>query len=135
MRKCTKFHNCSTVQMQQMLTQTKTKLQIPLAQRPECAKKCTNKFHNCSTVQMQMQQMLTQTKTKQNCRYPFDMPRTLASAGYVTISMGKDHFGWNQTSDHGIDHGYGTTLLYDGLGAWTEKKPLVPHNWTGLLVI
>lgn len=51
---------------------------------------------------------------------------------YVTAAFGKDHFGWNDTSNHGIDHGYASTLLYDGLGGWTDKKtPPAPHNWTG----
>ena len=65
-------------------------------------------------------------------KYPYDMPRTVASAGYVTASFGKDHFGWNDTSNKGIDHGYGSTLLYDGLGSWTDHAvPPAPHNWTG----
>ena len=54
-------------------------------------------------------------------RYPFEMPRALKDAGYTTISIGKDHFGWNSTLDHGIDHGYTTTQLYDGLGTGIQK--------------
>jgi arylsulfatase A-like enzyme len=50
-------------------------------------------------------------------RYPFEMPRALKDNGYTTISVGKDHFGWNTTADHGIDHGYTSTQLYDGLGS------------------
>jgi arylsulfatase A-like enzyme len=50
-------------------------------------------------------------------RYPFEMPRALKDAGYTTVSVGKDHFGWNTTADHGIDHGYTLTQLYDGLGS------------------
>jgi arylsulfatase A-like enzyme len=48
--------------------------------------------------------------------FPYEMPKALKAAGYTTISIGKDHFGWNRTAGHGIDHGYTTTLLYDGLG-------------------
>jgi hypothetical protein len=29
---------------------------------------------------------------------------------------GKDHFGWNVTSNTGISHGYQSTFVYDGLG-------------------
>lgn len=45
-----------------------------------------------------------------------EMPRTFAAAGYRTAAIGKDHFGWNATTNHGIDHGYNMTWLYDGLG-------------------
>ena len=62
-------------------------------------------------------------------RYPVEMPRTIAAAGYVTATFGKDHFGWNDTSNHGIDHGYSSTMLYDGLGSFDPGK--LPHNWTG----
>ena len=26
--------------------------------------------------------------------YPFEFPRALAAAGYITATIGKDHFGW-----------------------------------------
>ncbi len=44
-------------------------------------------------------------------RYPVEMPRTLAAAGYVTAAFGKDHFGWNDATNHGIDHGFQSTTL------------------------
>jgi arylsulfatase A-like enzyme len=60
--------------------------------------------------------------------YPVEMPTTVARSGYITQSIGKDHFGWNSTSNHGIAHGYGVTQLYDGLGSWDPKAPT---NWDG----
>ena len=61
-------------------------------------------------------------------RYPVEMPRILADAGYTTAALGKNHFGWNQTSGTGIQHGYEGLRLYDGLGRW---KTTAPHNWSG----
>eukprot|EP00041_Stephanoeca_diplocostata_P024170 m.605606 g.605606 ORF g.605606 m.605606 type:complete len:717 (+) comp22466_c0_seq1:74-2224(+) len=61
-------------------------------------------------------------------RYAVEMPRILADAGYTTASFGKDHFGWNATSNKGIAHGYENTMLYDGLGSWKEKAV---HHWSG----
>ena len=61
-------------------------------------------------------------------RYELTFPRVLAAAGYRTASMGKDHFGWNATSDSGVAHGYAETVLYDGLGSWDAKSP---HHWNG----
>lgn len=49
-------------------------------------------------------------------RYPFELPRALRDAGYATAVVGKDHFGWNETSDRGVDHGFEDLSLYDGLG-------------------
>lgn len=49
-------------------------------------------------------------------KYPYEMPAALAKAGYNTSSFGKDHFGWNKTSNTGISHGYEKLMLYDGLG-------------------
>lgn len=43
-------------------------------------------------------------------RYPTTFPRVIRDAGYMTCSMGKDHFGWNATSDSGIAHGYSSTV-------------------------
>ena len=43
-------------------------------------------------------------------RYPTTFPRVIRDAGYMTCSMGKDHFGWNATSDSGIAHGYSHTV-------------------------
>ena len=40
----------------------------------------------------------------------------LNKLGYTTASVGKDHFGWNFTSNKGISHGFSSTLLYDGIG-------------------
>ena len=59
--------------------------------------------------------------------YPLTFPHALASAGYATTSLGKDHFGWNATTDAGIAHGYQKTDLYDGLGHWNASEP---HSWT-----
>eukprot|EP01064_Diplonema_japonicum_P031595 TRINITY_DN5708_c0_g1_i1.p1 TRINITY_DN5708_c0_g1~~TRINITY_DN5708_c0_g1_i1.p1 ORF type:complete len:520 (+),score=162.47 TRINITY_DN5708_c0_g1_i1:54-1562(+) len=58
-------------------------------------------------------------------RYPVEMPRSLAAAGYSTHSIGKDHFGWNKTINDGIPHGYQTTTLYDGLTAEDDEY----HQW------
>jgi len=56
-------------------------------------------------------------------------PRVLRdSAGYITASMGKDHFGWNATTDSGVPHGYSSTVLYDGLGGWDPKKGDMSYN-------
>ena len=60
--------------------------------------------------------------------YPLVFPRLLAASGYQTVSFGKDHFGWNASTDHGIAHGYERTSLYDGLGTWA---PAAKHKWTG----
>ena len=48
-------------------------------------------------------------------RYPYELPRALSAGGYYTCSLGKDHFGWNSTTNEGIPHGYDKTDLYDGL--------------------
>ena len=58
--------------------------------------------------------------------YPLTFPHALASAGYVTTSLGKDHFGWNTSTDSGVAHGYQKTDLYDGLGHWNASEP---HSW------
>ena len=60
--------------------------------------------------------------------YPLVFPRVLRDAGYTTVSLGKDHFGWNATSDTGIAHGYQRTELYDGLGRWAADAP---NHWSG----
>eukprot|EP01065_Artemidia_motanka_P015740 TRINITY_DN1946_c0_g1_i1.p1 TRINITY_DN1946_c0_g1~~TRINITY_DN1946_c0_g1_i1.p1 ORF type:complete len:709 (+),score=203.71 TRINITY_DN1946_c0_g1_i1:155-2128(+) len=61
-------------------------------------------------------------------RYPYEMPRALAEAGYVTASFGKDHFGWNKTSGTGVQHGFEHLQLYDGLGRFDSRKE---HDWNG----
>ena len=48
-------------------------------------------------------------------RYPYELPRALGAGGYYTCALGKDHFGWNDTIDEGVSHGYDKTDLYDGL--------------------
>lgn len=48
-------------------------------------------------------------------RYPFELPRAMTDGGYFSCSLGKDHFGWNGTTNEGISHGYDKTNLYDGL--------------------
>lgn len=73
-------------------------------------------------------------------RYSFELPRALLNAGYNTRSIGKDHFGWNETQNNGIRHGYSQTDLYDGLpeeiddyDAWFAKtNPGVDPMATGL---
>ena len=60
--------------------------------------------------------------------YPLTFPSILAASGYRTVAIGKDHFGWNQTRDEGIAHGYSHTSLYDGLGAWDATAR---HHWNG----
>ena len=61
--------------------------------------------------------------------YPLVFPQLLRDAGYITASLGKDHFGWNATSDSGIAHGYDRTVLYDGLGRWDPSAK--PWPWNG----
>ena len=73
-------------------------------------------------------------------RYDFELPRTFSSDGYYTISIGKDHFGWDTVNDTGISHGFEVTQLYDGLQAefdnydswFTEDNPGVDPMATGL---
>eukprot|EP01116_Phalansterium_solitarium_P012833 TRINITY_DN2948_c3_g1_i1.p1 TRINITY_DN2948_c3_g1~~TRINITY_DN2948_c3_g1_i1.p1 ORF type:complete len:533 (-),score=138.11 TRINITY_DN2948_c3_g1_i1:66-1664(-) len=49
-------------------------------------------------------------------RYAFELPRAMSDGGYFTQSIGKDHFGWNNSLAGGISHGFNATLLYDGIG-------------------
>ena len=73
--------------------------------------------------------------------YDYEMPHVLADGGYYTCSIGKDHFGWNRTSDRGVAHGYNLTQLYDGLPGeeddydkwFAETDPGVNPMSTGLL--
>lgn len=73
-------------------------------------------------------------------RYAFELPIALSNAGYLTTSIGKDHFGWNRTVNHGIPHGYNQTDLYDGLpeefddydGWFNKTYPGVDPMATGL---
>jgi len=59
-------------------------------------------------------------------KYPFEFPRILRDmGGYRTITVGKDHFGWNFTSNNGVSHGYENLTLYDGLGSWNKTKKTV----------
>ena len=87
-------------------------------------------------------------------QYPFEMPSALASLGYSTTSIGKDHFGWVDSAygrahgeqaetaaasigvlggaalfppdvGHGVPHGYGQTSLYDGITAENDDY----HQW------
>lgn len=60
--------------------------------------------------------------------YDVELPTILAKAGYRTVCIGKSHFGWNETSDAGIAHGFESTTLYDGLGRW---QPSAPNSWNG----
>ena len=73
--------------------------------------------------------------------YRYEMPRALRdSGGYYTSSIGKDHFGWNATTNSGVSHGYNHTYLYDGLpqevddyDQWVkENYPKVNPMSTGL---
>jgi arylsulfatase len=62
-------------------------------------------------------------------RYKFSFPKVLSDSNlWLTASIGKDHFGWNDTSNQGISHGYQTTTLYDGLGSFDSTKP---HDHVG----
>lgn len=47
-------------------------------------------------------------------QYPHDLPAEVAKRGYKTISIGKNHFGWNNTEDQGVSHGYQVREIYDG---------------------
>mmetsp|Transcript_79283 Transcript_79283/g.232887 ORF Transcript_79283/g.232887 Transcript_79283/m.232887 type:complete len:595 (+) Transcript_79283:23-1807(+) len=49
--------------------------------------------------------------------YERTMPSTLAAQGYKTAVVGKNHFGWNATSDTGVSHGFEILKIYDGLGS------------------
>ena len=55
-------------------------------------------------------------------RYPVEMPQICADAGYTTASFGKDHFGWNASTNDGYDHGYHVLQLYDGLGSFKASS-------------
>jgi len=55
-------------------------------------------------------------------KYPVELAETLASAGYRTAIIGKNHFGWNQTTTNGIAHGYNNLTLYDGLGDGVSRN-------------
>ena len=46
--------------------------------------------------------------------------RTLAKGGYHTACIGKNHFGWNETSDSGVDHGFQQTTIYDGVSGFSD---------------
>jgi arylsulfatase len=51
-------------------------------------------------------------------QYPFEMPPYLASLGYDTAVVGKNHF-WTADGENASTvphHGYGYSALYDGLG-------------------
>eukprot|EP01051_Picozoa_sp_SAG22_P010661 SAG22_NODE_970_length_6231_cov_2.345890_6_plen_276_part_00 len=73
--------------------------------------------------------------------YAFEMPAAMAEAGYSTTSFGKDHFGWNASSNTGIQHGYESLQLFDGLGHCVNKSAPCgtkgaqadpgDHNWNG----
>jgi len=48
--------------------------------------------------------------------YKQELPRVLSQdLGYHTAIIGKNHFGWNSSSNKGIPHGYEYMDLYDGL--------------------
>jgi arylsulfatase A-like enzyme len=48
--------------------------------------------------------------------YPHMLPSALAAIGYRTTAIGKNHFGWNSSTDTGVSHGYDILRVYDGLG-------------------
>lgn len=47
-------------------------------------------------------------------QYQHDLPAEVANLGYKTISIGKNHFGWNNTENMGVSHGYQVREIYDG---------------------
>lgn len=53
-------------------------------------------------------------------RYPSEFPRQLAQAGYLTATVGKDHFGWenglhNNSGGKLYAHNYSRWSIYDGI--------------------
>lgn len=60
--------------------------------------------------------------------YALEFPELLRKAGYHTIAIGKNHYGWDPSTDAGVGHGFQETHLYDGLGQWS---PGSPHSWDG----
>ena len=63
--------------------------------------------------------------------YPFEFPRALSNgSGYETITIGKDHFGWNNNkSGHSggtrFAHSYASWTVYDGLVSESDTY----HEW------
>ena len=49
-------------------------------------------------------------------RYPQELATSMAAAGLHTVAIGKNHFGWNRTSDTPVAHGFDDLQIYDGLG-------------------
>lgn len=47
--------------------------------------------------------------------YKQEMPKVLADLGYHTAMVGKNHFGWNKTTNQGVPHGFMDMKMYDGL--------------------
>ena len=45
--------------------------------------------------------------------YTTTLPRVLGEAGYRTIAVGKDHFGFNATTHAAITQGYDDVMIYD----------------------
>ncbi len=45
-----------------------------------------------------------------------EFPNRLQKLGYYTEAIGKDHFGWNLTSNSGNKHGYDGRNIYDAIG-------------------
>ena len=64
-------------------------------------------------------------------KYAFEHPRALADAGYLTHSIGKDHFGWNASlglqGGAKYNHAYAARDTYDGL----LHNPDPYHEWFG----
>jgi arylsulfatase A-like enzyme len=49
-------------------------------------------------------------------RYPLELPRFLSdSAGYYTHVIGKNHYGWDKTTNKGISRGFQGEDIYEGL--------------------
>ena len=49
-----------------------------------------------------------------------EYPELLAALGYTLHAVGKNHFGWDDSIDEGVSHGFNSTNIYDGLGNGTR---------------
>jgi arylsulfatase A-like enzyme len=61
-------------------------------------------------------------------KYKFELPNAMQAAGYRTAVVGKDHFGWNKTTNKPISHGYQFLKIYDGLGNALSRSSFVQND-------